>query len=47
MTGTRLYLFQSGILECKVHNIKMNEGNGADYAGPVPWFLITIPRAIS
>jgi N-acyl homoserine lactone hydrolase len=44
MTDVRLYMFQSGILKCKVHNIKMNEGNGADYAIPVPWFLITHPK---
>ncbi|WP_164870875.1 AttM family quorum-quenching N-acyl homoserine lactonase [Mesobaculum littorinae] len=40
----RLYMFQTGTLKCKVHNIKMNEGNGADYAIPVPFFLLTHPK---
>jgi glyoxylase-like metal-dependent hydrolase (beta-lactamase superfamily II) len=44
MTDIRLYMFQTGTLKCKVHNIKMNQGNGADYEIPVPWFLITHPK---
>ncbi|MFT8777218.1 MAG: N-acyl homoserine lactonase AttM [Gluconacetobacter liquefaciens] len=44
MTDIRLYMFQSGSLKCKLHNIKMNEGNGADYEIPVPFFLITHPK---
>ncbi len=43
MTDIRLYMLQSGTLKCKVHNIKMNQGNGADYEIPVPFFLITHP----
>ncbi|MFW7268971.1 AttM family quorum-quenching N-acyl homoserine lactonase [Gluconacetobacter sp. Hr-1-5] len=44
MSDIRLYMFQSGSLKCKLHNIKMNEGNGADYEIPVPFFLITHPK---
>lgn len=44
MTDIRLYMLQSGSLKCKVHNIKMNEGNGADYEIPVPFYLITHPK---
>ncbi|MGE6605762.1 AttM family quorum-quenching N-acyl homoserine lactonase [Halomonas sp. NPDC076908] len=44
MTDIRLYMFQTGSLKCKVHNIKMNEGAGADYEIPVPFFLITHPE---
>jgi len=40
----KLYMLQSGTLKCKVHNIKMNQGNGADYEIPVPFFLITHPK---
>lgn len=43
MTEKRLYMLQSGSLKCKVHNIKMNQGCGADYEIPVPFFLITHP----
>ena len=44
MTDIRLYMLQTGSLQCKVHNIKMNEGNGADYEIPVPFYLITHPK---
>lgn len=44
MTDIRLYMFQTGSLKLKVHNIKMNEGNGADYEIPVPFYLITHPK---
>jgi N-acyl homoserine lactone hydrolase len=44
MSDLRLYMFECGILRCKVHNIKMNQGLGEPYAIPVPWFLIQHPR---
>lgn len=44
MSEIRLYMLQSGSLKCKVHNIKMNQGDGADYEIPVPFFLITHPK---
>ncbi len=31
MSDIRLYMLQTGSIKCKVHNIKMNQGNGADY----------------
>jgi N-acyl homoserine lactone hydrolase len=44
MRDIRLYMFQSGTQRCKVHNIKMNQGLGADYEIPVPWFLLVHPK---
>lgn len=44
MTGIRLYMLQSGSLRCKVHSIKMNQGEGAECEIPVPFFLITHPK---
>lgn len=44
MSEVRLYMFQSGTQQCKLHDIKMNRGNGADYEIPVPWFLLTHPK---
>jgi hypothetical protein len=40
MTDLRLYMFQSGTLKCKLHNIKMNQGLNEPYEIPVPWFFI-------
>ena len=44
MTEIRLYMLQSGTLRCKLHSIKMNEGAGADYEIPVPFYLMTHPK---
>ncbi|MEA1650673.1 N-acyl homoserine lactonase family protein [Nitrospirillum sp. BR 11164] len=44
MSDIRLYFFQSGTQRCKAHDIRMNQGDGADYEIPVPWFLLTHPR---
>ncbi|WP_192903222.1 AttM family quorum-quenching N-acyl homoserine lactonase [Photorhabdus khanii] len=44
MSDIRLYMLQTGSIKCKVHNIKMNQGNGADYEIPVPFFLLTHPK---
>ena len=44
MTDVRLYMLQTGSLKCKVHNIKMNQGDGAPYEIPVPWFFIQHPE---
>jgi N-acyl homoserine lactone hydrolase len=44
MTNLRLYMFQSGSLKCKLHNIKMNQGLNEPYEIPVPWFLIQHPK---
>ncbi len=44
MSNIKLYMFQSGTQLCKVHDIKMNQGNGADYEIPVPWFLLVHPK---
>ncbi len=44
MSEIRLYMFQSGTQKCKVHDIRMGEGGGADYEIPVPWFLLAHPK---
>ncbi|MGF6312616.1 N-acyl homoserine lactone hydrolase [Bradyrhizobium sp. i1.8.4] len=44
MSSARLYILQSGTQQCKVHDIRMNQGNGADYEIPVPWFLLAHPK---
>lgn len=43
MSAIKLYMLQSGSLKCKVHNIKMNQGDGADFEIPVQFFLIMHP----
>ncbi|WP_181150172.1 AttM family quorum-quenching N-acyl homoserine lactonase [Photorhabdus hindustanensis] len=43
MSDIRLYMLQTGTIKCKVHYIKMNQGNGADYEIPIPFFLLTHP----
>ncbi|MBS9432796.1 N-acyl homoserine lactonase family protein [Photorhabdus hainanensis] len=37
-------MLQTGTIKCKVHYIKMNQGNGADYEIPIPFFLLTHPN---
>ena len=44
MADIRLYMLQTGILRCKVHNVKMNQGLGEPFEIPVPWYLITHPK---
>ncbi|MDE1147718.1 MAG: N-acyl homoserine lactonase family protein [Azospirillaceae bacterium] len=44
MSDIRLYMFQSGTQRCKAHDIRMNQGDGASYEIPVPWFLLTHPQ---
>ncbi|MBR1221767.1 N-acyl homoserine lactonase family protein [Bradyrhizobium sp. U87765 SZCCT0131] len=44
MSAIRLYMLQSGTQHCKVHDIRMNQGGGADLEIPVPWFLLMHPR---
>ncbi len=44
MSDVKLYMLQSGLQQCKVHDIKMNQGNGADCEIPIPWFFMTHPK---
>ncbi|MFC2248362.1 N-acyl homoserine lactonase AttM [Labrys portucalensis] len=44
MSSLRLYMFQSGTQRCKLHHIKMNQGEGEDCEIPVPWFLVMHPK---
>lgn len=39
-----LQMFQCGVLETTLENIKMNQGMGEKYAIPVPWFVVSHPR---
>jgi N-acyl homoserine lactone hydrolase len=44
MAKIALYIFQTGIIECKRHNITLNEGFNDPFNSPVPWFLLTHPK---
>lgn len=44
VSDIQLYMFQTGTLKTKLKYIKMNQGDGADFEIPVPWFLIKHPR---
>ncbi|MDH4989640.1 N-acyl homoserine lactonase family protein [Aquamicrobium lusatiense] len=44
MTDIRLYMFDTGILKCKYHDIYLNQGGDADHEIPVPFFFITHPK---
>jgi N-acyl homoserine lactone hydrolase len=43
----RLFMFQTGTLECGLQKIKMNTGLGEPYVIPVPWYAIDHPRGIA
>lgn len=43
MSDIKLFMFQSGIQQCKYQHIRMNQGAGESYEIPVPWFLLTHP----
>jgi len=40
----QLFMFQTGTLKTKLKYIKMNQGDGADFEIPVPWFFLRHPR---
>ena len=44
LNAVQLYMFQTGTLRTKLKYIKMNQGDGADYEIPVPWFFIRHPK---
>ena len=44
VSDVHLYMFQTGTLRTKLKYIKMNQGDGADYEIPVPWFFIKHPK---
>ncbi|HEY3598345.1 MAG TPA: N-acyl homoserine lactonase family protein [Paraburkholderia sp.] len=44
MSDIRLYMLQTGSMKCKVHNIKMNQGDGAPFEIPIPFYLLTHPK---
>ncbi|MBN9272696.1 MAG: N-acyl homoserine lactonase family protein [Mesorhizobium sp.] len=44
MTDIRLYMFDTGILRCKYHDIYLNQGGDSDFEIPVPFYFITHPK---
>ena len=46
-SSPRLYMLQTGTNRCKVHNIKMNQGNGADYEIPIPFYVLVHPKGVA
>src|SRR4051812_1456097 len=41
--GVRLHMFEGGSIKCRVHNVKMGQGQGEPFEFPVPWFVIEHP----
>ncbi|MHC5654096.1 AttM family quorum-quenching N-acyl homoserine lactonase [Stappia sp. ICDLI1TA098] len=46
MGEVRLYMFQTGTLKCKYHDIYLNEGEGRDWEIPVPFYVVDHPRGL-
>ena len=40
----RLYMFQSGSLQCKARSVYLNCGGDEDIVIPVPWYLVSHPK---
>jgi glyoxylase-like metal-dependent hydrolase (beta-lactamase superfamily II) len=47
MSSIRLYMLQTGTIRCKVHHIRMNQGDGAAYEVPVPFYVLEHPKGIA
>ena len=45
--GVRLHMFEGGSIKCRVHNVKMGQGQGEPFEFPVPWFVIEHPRGLA
>ena len=45
--GVRLHMFEGGSIRCRVHNVKMGQGQGEPFEFPVPWFLIEHPDGLA
>jgi N-acyl homoserine lactone hydrolase len=41
---TRLYMFQTGVIDCTLQSIKMNQGMNEPFVSPIPFFLIQHPK---
>ncbi|GGF76447.1 N-acyl homoserine lactonase AttM [Paracoccus acridae] len=46
MSDVKLYLFQTGTLKCKYHDIYLNQGEGRDFEIPVPFYVIDHPKGL-
>ncbi len=46
MSEVKLYLFQTGSLQCKYHDIYLNQGEGKDFEIPVPFYVIDHPNGL-
>ena len=45
--GVRLHMFEGGSIRCRVHNVKLGQGQGEPFEFPVPWFLIEHPDGLA
>lgn len=45
--GVRLHMFDGGSIRCRVHNVKMGQGQGEPFEFPVPWFVIEHPDGLA
>jgi N-acyl homoserine lactone hydrolase len=45
--GVRLHMFEGGSIKCRVHNVKMGQGQGEPFEFPVPWFVIEHPSGLA
>ena len=45
--GVRLHMFEGGSIKCRVHNVKLGQGQGEPFEFPVPWFVIEHPRGLA
>jgi N-acyl homoserine lactone hydrolase len=45
--GVKLHMFEGGSIKCRVHNVKMGQGQGEPFEFPVPWFVIEHPRGLA
>ncbi len=45
--GMKLHMFEGGSIKCRVHNVKMGQGQGEPFEFPVPWFVIEHPSGLA
>ena len=45
--GVKLHMFEGGTIRCRVHNVKLGQGQGEPFEFPVPWFVVEHPRGLA
>jgi glyoxylase-like metal-dependent hydrolase (beta-lactamase superfamily II) len=45
--GLRLHMLEGGSIKCRVHNVKLGQGQGEPFEFPVPWFVIEHPSGLA